>query len=132
VSTASDIAPEPRRRSWRSFLGPIDAGLKTPPARLAYPRPGTDDPEDAWMYLALELRYEIENALDTASEMERNELRVLVRAEDWKQGGGARHSDGVVKTVLDALQRAYLAEADEMLPGGSTEELRTRIRDRVG
>lgn len=84
------------------------------------------------MYLALELRYEIEQALDTASDMERNELRVLVRAEDWKHDGGKRHADGVVKTVLDALQRAYLAEVEEMLPSGSTEELRNRIRDRVG
>ena len=41
------------------------------------------------MYLALELRYEVETALASASEADRNELRVLVRLDDWRENGGA-------------------------------------------
>jgi hypothetical protein len=84
------------------------------------------------MYLALELRADIETALDAASEADRAELRVAVRLEDWQREGGAAYPDGPVKTVLDALQRSYAAELDESLATGSTEELRRRVRDRVG
>ncbi|HET7745085.1 MAG TPA: hypothetical protein VFK76_10125 [Gaiellaceae bacterium] len=84
------------------------------------------------MYLALELRAEIETALDAATEADRAELRVAVRLDAWQREGGAAYSDGPVKTVLDALQRSYAAELDESLARGSTDELRERVRDRVG
>ena len=84
------------------------------------------------MYLALELRTEIETALDASTEADRNELRVVVRLEEWQRDGGAAYQDGAVKTVLDALQRSHAAELEEALPAGSTEELRRRVRDRVG
>lgn len=84
------------------------------------------------MYLALELRAEIETALDAATDADRAELRVAVRLDDWQREGGAAYPDGSVKTVLDALRRSYAAELDESLAHGSTEELRTRVRDRVG
>jgi hypothetical protein len=84
------------------------------------------------MYLALELRYEVESALDASTEADRNELRVLVRLDDWQRDGGSKYPDGVVKTVLDALRRSHEAEGEEALPVGSTDQLRQRIRDRVG
>lgn len=84
------------------------------------------------MYLALELRADIETALDAATDADRAELRVAVRLDDWQREGGGGYPGGPVKTVLDALQRSYAAELDEALASGSTEELRTRVRDRVG
>jgi hypothetical protein len=84
------------------------------------------------MYLALELRAEIETALDTATDADRAELRVAVRLDDWQQTGGDGYPQGPVKTVLDALRRSQVAELDDSLASGSTEELRTRVRDRVG
>ncbi len=84
------------------------------------------------MYLALELRAEIETALDAATDADRTELRVAVRLDDWQREGGAGYPGGPVKTVLDALQRSHAAELDEALASGSTEELRTRVRGRVG
>ncbi len=84
------------------------------------------------MYLALELRYEIETALDASTEADRNELRVLVRLDDWQRDGGSAYAPGTVKTVLDSLHRSHAAELDDALPAGSTDELRRRVRDRVG
>jgi len=84
------------------------------------------------MYLALELRYEVETALASASEADRNELRVLVRLDDWRENGGAGYPEATIKVVLDALHRSYEAELEEALPTGATEELRQRVRDRVG
>jgi hypothetical protein len=84
------------------------------------------------MYLALELRYEVETALEAATQADRDELRVVVRLDDWQQAGGAAYPAGPVKTVLDALRRSHDAELAEALPAGSTAELRRRIRDRVG
>jgi hypothetical protein len=84
------------------------------------------------MYLALELRADIETALDTATDADRGELRVAVRLDDWQREGGDAYPGGPVKTVLDALRRSYAAELDESLAKGSTEELRARVRDRVG
>jgi len=37
-----------------------------------------------------------------------------------------------LKTVLDALRRSHEAELEDALPAGSTDELRQRVRDRVG
>lgn len=84
------------------------------------------------MYLALELRYEVETALGSATEAERNELRVLVLLDDWRENGGAGYPDGTIKVVLDALHRSNEAELQQALPVGATEELRQRVRDRVG
>ena len=84
------------------------------------------------MYLALELRYEVETALEAASQAERDELRVAVRLDGWQRDGGAAYPPGAVKTVLDALHRSHEAELEEALPSGATEELRRRVRDRVG
>ena len=83
------------------------------------------------MYLALELRTEVETALDAATDADREELRVVVRLDDWQREGGDGYPDGPVKTVLDALRRSHLAEAEDALPAGSTDELRRRVRDRV-
>jgi hypothetical protein len=84
------------------------------------------------MYLALELRYEVETALEAATQMDRDELRVVVRLDDWQHEGGVAYPPGAVKTLLDALHRSHEAELEEALPVGSTEELRRRVRDRVG
>ena len=84
------------------------------------------------MYLALELRYEVETALDSATDAERDELRVAVRLDDWQRDGGGAYPPGAVKTVLDALRRSHEAELEDALPAGSTDELRQRVRDRVG
>lgn len=66
------------------------------------------------------------------TDADRAELRVAVRLDDWQRDGGGEYTDGPVKTILDALQRSYAAELDESLASGSTEELRARVRDRVG
>jgi hypothetical protein len=84
------------------------------------------------VYLALELRYEVETALEAATKEDRDELRVAVRLDEWQRSGGSAYMDGPVKTILDALRRSYDAEAAEDLPVGSTQELRQRVRDRVG
>lgn len=84
------------------------------------------------MYLALELRAEIETALDAATDTDRAELRVAVRLDGWQRDGGQGYEAGPVKTILDALRRSYAAELEESLARGSTEELRARVRDRVG
>jgi hypothetical protein len=84
------------------------------------------------MYLALELRYEVETALEAATKEDRDELRVAVRLDEWQRSGGSVYSEGPVKTVLDALHRSYGAELEEALPVGATQELRERVRDRVG
>jgi hypothetical protein len=84
------------------------------------------------VYLALELRYEVETALEAATQADRDELRVAVRLDEWQRRGGSAYPDGPVKTVLDALRRSYDAETDVALPVGATQELRQRVRDRVG